>query len=703
MDLLSFSNVDDKQKLWAHFIYVIYVVFASLYAIFYILAKTAQLRADFLLNKGATEAGGKNSHDQRCLFNRVCPWGVEAVVIPKKVPRELAAITKKQLKVRDALESSVSTYFSKVAKHFNIGCAPMTPEGTRGIIPAEFVLSDSSTLSSSLMSDELTPIEPTQHAIEVVPAHKTESVPLADAEFIRTKFRATHRTPAVFGKKREIWLIFRQTKDGTSVGTVFVVFKDAFMAHFAAKVVATEAPVVMAERFAHVYPEDVIWQNINSDYFVRQGRGFITKVIMVAMIIFWGSLVAFVLSWTDLTSLGERIPALQTFLNDYPTISKMVGGILPPVIVAVLLSLVPPVLRILSVFGGSALTSKTETEVFSQYYGFQLCNVFAVNHNEYLGDFDSKECQFFYAISACSGFFLQLVRLILSPILGFLFGKTPRSIFKAREPPNWVYADAMAVHGLAVAIGLVYCVVAPVILVFVTLYFGLYAKESETGGRYLFTAANHLFVGLFVMEFMILSLFILSKNIPIAVMTLALVILTYWAFRQSQKFVAVIDAIPLRRLMESEGSPVVTPSEQGSWFSAALEADVKVNSWVKWLFPGLANVAEYESVGSGSGGNRVGSSQPVGGGLNPSNLEENWDELYKVFADPACGFKDTNIWIPKCGVPGIQSSVVKEICATGTEESGLIGEYRVVSFGSGVTETEKIVVEEGFWETMVEL
>ncbi|KAJ3031727.1 UNVERIFIED_CONTAM: hypothetical protein HDU68_000662 [Siphonaria sp. JEL0065] len=676
------------------------------------------------------------------------PESVDAVIIPKAVPRKLAAVAKKQLKARDALESTVAIYFSKVSKHFHLDSRPIFPslESHEVVSPSSFLVTDSNNTSAASLTAHSVTIPPSQNA-------QSHQKHLEDLDWMRIKkYRGTHKAGGIFGKKRdsikqysqefrelegkgikfreELGLSPDKADEGDLVGTAFVVFREAYMAHFAAKLVATEAPVVMAERTAHIYPEDVVWQNIDIDYFTRQGRGFITKVVMFCMIVFWGSLVASVLSLADLNNLGQHIPAFQTLLDNYPTVSKAIGGVLPSVIVAVLLSLVPPILRLLSVFGGSALNTQTDSDIYSQYYGFQLCNVFAVNviGSSILASFTDiennpssvmtilavaipKSANFFMqyllvqGLTTPSGEILRLVPLLISPILSFLFSSTPRSIFQSRQPPVWNYSTAMAVHGLAVAIGLVYCVIAPVILVFVTLYFGLYAfvysymmqnvyiikKECETGGRYLFTAANHLFVGLFVMEFMVLALFILAQNIVISVLTLTLVLLTFWAFRHSQKFLQVIDMIPIKNLMDSESNIV-----GASYFSSSSG----LYSWIKVLFPGLVSVGEYDWLNT---------SREDAAVTAPLRPEENWSELYKAYSDPACGFKDVKVWIPKCSVLEVQSDVVDEICGKKSvggipeSENVVLKEDRVDTFGSGITETGKIVLVDGFYDVMIVL
>ncbi|KAJ3076392.1 hypothetical protein HDU98_003647 [Podochytrium sp. JEL0797] len=723
LNLLSFGNIIYKQKLWAHFLYTVFVILTCLYTIFYILGQTAQLRSAFLLQRGREDISGRtllvrdvplewrNTKALTDLFNRVNPGSVTAVVIPKPIPKELYDLTAKQVKTRDALEASVSAYFSQLAKHFHLGCEPSEP-----VMPSANSITGSPVLQKT----------------------SAAAAPKTGGEDVGSMFRPTHRTPAVFGKKvdsiNEYSHEFRkldvegaklrdkfglngtkvsESEEAEHVGLAFIVFKDPFLANLAAKLIVSEAPVVMSDRIPNVDAKDVVWENVNMGYFERQGRAFFARAIMAAMIIFWAILVAAVLSFADLSSLGQHIPALGTFLNSQPTLAKIVGGVLPPVIVSVLLSLVPPILRVLLVQSGSILNTQIERDVYDQYFGFQIINVFAVNivgssiltsFQQIVDDPSSimqilsqsipKSSNFFIqylmvqGLSSPSGQILQITRLILSPIMMFLFGKTPRGIFNARSPPDWQYSTNMAVHGLAVTIGLTYSVIAPIILVFVCCYFALFyfvyaymmqyvfvlKKETETGGRFLFTAANQIFVGLFLMEFVVWVLFILSKNIGISILTPFMIIITYWAYKHAQKFMAVIDAISLETAVNSQGNEVL-PAENKDSFSL-----------LRFLFPGLTSSVMFAPVQT-----------KIEGG------EE--EDAFDVYVDSRTGRTELKVWIPKCAVWGVQADVEQEIFGEGgdAEEGALLAKSRVVSLGASVSDKGAVLVAERMHDVLSEL
>jgi hypothetical protein len=83
--------------------------------------------------------------------------------------------------------------------------------------------------------------------------------------------------------------------------------------------------------------------------------------------------VGFVSSFSRFDNLAKLVPALEV-LQRIP-LGSLIAGLLPTILVAVLVALVPSILRFLSVFSGSPLISATEREVHTQYFTFQVFNV----------------------------------------------------------------------------------------------------------------------------------------------------------------------------------------------------------------------------------------------------------------------------------------------------------------------------------------
>ncbi|KAJ3393748.1 hypothetical protein HDU84_001155 [Entophlyctis sp. JEL0112] len=741
LNTLSYGNVSNPDKLWAHFFYTVYAVFVTLYVIFQLVAETAKLMQSFQSSKGPQSDFNaiaartlmvrdvpeewRNADSLTNVFNRIYPSCVADVIIPKNVPKSLAKLTAKRVQVRNNLEAAISSYFSKLAKFFGSSTDPNDgPENT-------IVMNG----GSQFLVAEQTERE------EGLPVQGHLTKPISDASQISAKLRPKHKSPMLIGKSvdsiaeyskefRELELKSKkkQLKHGLSddfigsanyVSTAFVVFNEPFQTHLASRMTIHDAPAVMGTRIGYIDAKDIVWSNVNLNYFDRQIRSIAAMIIYLLMVIFWGVIVACALTVADLNSLGQNIQLVQDFVNSFPTAAKIIAGVLPSVVVAVLLSLVPPVLRLLSVFSGSPLYSHTEQRVMSQYFGFQLVSVFAVNvvgssilsslkqlendPNSVMDILSSsipKSANFFIqyllvlGLSASSTQIAQLAALIVRPIMAALFGKTPRTLFAAKQPPQWFYSTAMAIHGLVVTIGLVYCVIAPIILCFVVIYFLLgtyvysymmqyvYVMPRSTGGKFLFAAANHVFVGLYIMEFVVFALFILSKNYVAGGILALLVLMTVWAQSQAKQFISVIETIPVKTIIDLEGA-IELPR-------AAAKSTSPLNKVISLLFPGLTQAVETSSDHSSS----ISVSMLVPAAMLNADVS-----LQRMYSNPASGFEPLKVWIPKCGVWGVMETVKTEVIGDGSTVDGA----RVVFEGAAVNGDGKVVIVDGLADRFTKL
>ncbi|KAJ3056728.1 hypothetical protein HDU99_007372, partial [Rhizoclosmatium hyalinum] len=238
------------------------------------------------------------------LFNRICPDGVDSIVIPHKVPSQLAKVAKKQLKFRSLLESAICSYYSKSSKQFGSGIESEDPEAQ------QFLVSDSpSTNNDPSMPSTHIQLMPQSESSETrdspLPMRKFLTKPISDSQLARRKLRPTHRVPSVYGEKvdsisnysaelrdlnKKLQDLKSKQADDTPASTIFIVFKEPFQAHLAASTVISDAPAVMGEKVANVNSKDVIWQNVRLPFLERQGRGFVSGVIMFFMILLWGSI-----------------------------------------------------------------------------------------------------------------------------------------------------------------------------------------------------------------------------------------------------------------------------------------------------------------------------------------------------------------------------------------------------------------------------
>ncbi|KAJ3076472.1 hypothetical protein HDU98_002916 [Podochytrium sp. JEL0797] len=773
MNILTIGNVQNQDKLWAHFFFTVYVCTITVYAIFRLISQTARLRQSFQTSPSQSQALAartlmardvprewRNEDALKCIFDRICPDSVEAVILSASVPHKLSKHVSNEIKARNNLEVAVASFFSKAARK--------------------------------------------------------QPLPDTHPEFFENQ-RPRFRDPPLYGKKTDAIahysMQFRKAREEISKtrenlgmddaakaamvasSTAFIVFRKPFQASLVARATIHDAPAVMSECIQGVADSDVVWETSGMNYFARQWRSLAAKAILVFLTLFWAAIVTSTLAFANLDNIGSFIGFVHDFVIYNPRLAQVIGGILPPIIIAGLIQLVPPILRFLAVHSGSPLKTKMEQDVFAQFFVFQLCNIVFVNivgtslltsiteikDNpesiiRILGISIPQSANFFVqyllvtGMTRPSGEILRIASLILNPINAWLFGKTPRTLFASTKPPQWRYAADMGAHGISASIGLIFCVIAPIVSCFATVYFGFYYAvylyqfqyvyriKHETGGKFLFVAAKHMFAGLFIMEFMITSLFSINLNFPITGLMLVVIAITLWSYSQALSFISVIDSIPVKTILDMEGitipsnpttpfrtdetlqhhfakvftrphtrvpdhdendhtdpnvtlttptpaepitpltdahmPPSVSPPPPSTTTSNTFTTSLSKS--IAFLLPGQ-DTSKYSTLITFFFPGLVVAASAVPTPTSHTPTTSNLPSLPEnLFAHPKDGFKKLKVWIPESRSQAVTQSVVREIC--GDEE--VVVPRRVVSCGASVDRKGNVVLSEEMYEMM---
>ena len=288
------------------------------------------------------------------------------------------------------------------------------------------------------------------------------------ARYLNPKDRPTHKLKPLIGKKvdtidwsrselkRLIPEVDRMQADHranncTKLNSVFVEFDTMSEAQAAFQSLTHHKVLQMAPRYTGMNPTEVIWKNLRIKWYERVIRQIVTISIVVALIIFWSIPVAFVGAISNVNYLTRLIPALG-FINDIPPAVKgVVTGLLPVILLAVLMALLPIFLRLMAKMGGDPTTSAVELTVQNTYFGFQVVQVFLVatigsaasaavdtiidNPSSAVGLLAENipKANNFYlcyfilqGLGSVGGLLLGLVGLLLFFLLGKLLDKTPR-------------------------------------------------------------------------------------------------------------------------------------------------------------------------------------------------------------------------------------------------------------------------------------
>jgi hypothetical protein len=255
----------------------------------------------------------------------------------------------------------------------------------------------------------------------------------------------------------------------------------------------------MAPRYIGVTPEEIVWDNMKLQWFERLIKFATTTSFVVAMVIFWSFPVAIVGAISNVNYLVEKIPFLS-FINKIPeAILGVVTGLLPAVMLAVLMSLVPIVLRLVAKISGLPSLSLIELRVQNSYFLFQLIQVFLVTTmtsaassavpqiikdptsvTSLLAEDLPKASNFYISfmilqgLAISSGALVQAAGLILYKVLGMVLDNTPRKMWNRWASLSGLgWGTVFPVYTNMCVIAITYSIIAPLVLGFATIGLGL--------------------------------------------------------------------------------------------------------------------------------------------------------------------------------------------------------------------------------------
>ncbi|KAL7627524.1 hypothetical protein AAE478_001717 [Parahypoxylon ruwenzoriense] len=334
--------------------------------------------------------------------------------------------------------------------------------------------------------------------------------------------------------------------------SAFIQFNHQVAAHMACQSVTHHVPRHMAPRTVEISPEDVIWENMAMSWWSEWLRTAAAVGIVAGMIILWAFPVAFTSSVSQVSTLTDNLPWLG-FIERNKAIKDVVSGVagvLPAVLLALLLWLVPIIMDFLAGFKGAKTGSQKTETVQKFYFSFLFVQVFLVvslasgviqtleslaNNPTGIADLLAenlpKAANYFFsymilqALSVSSGTLLQIGALINWYLIARIMNNTPRNKWSTNTKlPEVNWGTHFPVYTNFACIALIYSVVAPIISIFAIITFSLlwianrysmlYVNRFtiDTGGVLYPQAINQTFTGLYVMELCLVGLFFLVRD-----------------------------------------------------------------------------------------------------------------------------------------------------------------------------------------------
>ncbi|KAL7904333.1 hypothetical protein GGI35DRAFT_489916, partial [Trichoderma velutinum] len=337
------------------------------------------------------------------------------------------------------------------------------------------------------------------------------------------------------------------------LNSAYIQFNRQIAAHMACQSVMHHSPGYLATRLCEISLEGIFWDNVAISWWQEQVRVVAVVVVLTGMVVLWAIPVAWSGALSQLSNLIQSQSWLSFLRSNTFTeyTAKALSGILPAVMIEILLFIVPFILRALARVKG-VKTSSQETEFIQKTYFIflyiqvflviSIASFFTVTLGEYWNNLKElqtiqdvlnllaqnlpKAANYFFcymilqAMAASSATLLQLGRLVSWFIVGRLFDNTPRKRWARRyEGDNIDWATFFPVYTNFACIGLIYCVIAPLILVCTIITFLLLwlahgysitrvsRFETDTGGILYPRAINQTFTGLYVMELCMAGMF----------------------------------------------------------------------------------------------------------------------------------------------------------------------------------------------------
>lgn len=162
------------------------------------------------------------------------------------------------------------------------------------------------------------------------------------------------------------------------MNSAFIQFNHQVAAHMACQAVSHHVPKQMAPRTVEISPDDVIWDNMSIKWWERYLRTFGILALVCGMVVGWALPVAFTGLLSQLTYLEETFPWLEWISTMPGWFISAIQGILPPLFLAILMAVLPLILRFLSRTQGLHTGMAVELTVQNYFFAFLFVQVFLV-------------------------------------------------------------------------------------------------------------------------------------------------------------------------------------------------------------------------------------------------------------------------------------------------------------------------------------
>ncbi|KAK9471512.1 uncharacterized protein V1510DRAFT_367844 [Dipodascopsis tothii] len=376
------------------------------------------------------------------------------------------------------------------------------------------------------------------------------------------------------------------------MNSCFIQFNNQIAAHMACQSLASERPHNMVPRLIEVNPRDIQWPNMRIKWWESFFRVMFTTMLAFGLIFFWAIPVAFVGAVSQLSYLTHAVPFLAWVDNLPVAIKGIISGILPPAALSALMALLPYILLFFASLDGSSTGTEIQMTVQGSYFAFLFIQVFLVvtiassvttvieqlTNNPasipmLLATNLPKASNFFFSYLILQGLavsasaILQVGPLVSLKFVGPLSDQTARQKFERVTTLSFVrWGTFYPMYTNLAAIGLVYAIVAPLILPMCVIAFSLFylayryqflycqVSHIDSAGLHFHRAINQLFTGLYLMEISLIGLFFLVRDLELnatcrihgLIMVFVLICTAIYQFTLNRSFSPLFKFLPVQ-------------------------------------------------------------------------------------------------------------------------------------------------------------
>ncbi|KAK4776212.1 hypothetical protein SAY87_024173 [Trapa incisa] len=340
--------------------------------------------------------------------------------------------------------------------------------------------------------------------------------------------------------------------------------------------------------------EDIQWAYFSSSFLWQWVSNVVVMIAYIIITVMFLIPVVIVQGLANLNQLETWLPFLKGILR-LAFISQLITGYLPNLVLQLFLSLIPPVLIILSSAQGYVAYSRVEKSACVKLLWFSIWNVFFANVlsgsalyrvNVFLepkkiplvlAEAVPAQASFFIAYVVTSGWTdmsSELLRLfpLISSYIGRLFYVKDDDNVEIPSIPYHSQIPKILFFGL---LGITYFFLAPLIIPFILIFYcmgyivyrnqilNVYASKYETCGRFWPIVHNSTVFSLVLMHVIAIGIFVLKKLPLASALTVPLPILTLlFSEYCKRRFLPLFKAYPAECLIKRDKEDQNDPTMQ---------------------------------------------------------------------------------------------------------------------------------------------